>query len=510
MILEPGDILQFKSMNLTEKQVNEQLKCFIHGFPCLKIKSSATIGKGLFRFSEAERDYYLHLWEDYLLENKTITKFVPASGAASRMFKDLYAFLSALYNIPATDFEREFFDGISGFAFYDALNKACIENEGRDVASLKAEGRYKDIVTNLLDKKGVGYGSLPKGLLPFHRTDDGARTAMEEHLVEGALYAKNADGRVVIHFTVSPEHLPLFQEMADQKKSFFEKKFGVVYQLSFSVQRQDTETIAVDKANAPFRDVHGRLVFRPGGHGALIQNLNALDADVVFIKNIDNVSPDHLKKVTVDYKKTLAGALIAIQKKIFEYVLLIESGDYTHPQVEEMIYFLQNQLYIRHPEIKYMEDSELVLYIKSKLMRPLRVCGMVKNEGEPGGGAFLVYNTDETISPQIIESAQVDMHDPDTQKAFEESSHFNPVDIVCALKDVHGKKYNLPDFVDNNTGIISQKSKDGRELKALELPGLWNGSMSDWNTVFVEVPIETFTPVKTVNDLLRKQHFIND
>ena len=504
MILEPGDILQLKSMNLTEEQVNEQMNCFFQGFPFLKIKSSASIGKGIFRFTEEEKDFYLSVWEDYLRENKTIIKFVPASGAASRMFKDLYTFLSASYDTPMTDFERDFFKGIARFPFFDALNEVCIKNEGEDVASLIADGRYKDIVSNLLEKKGVSYGSLPKGLLPFHRTDDGVRTAVEEHLVEGALYAKNAEGRVSIHFTVSPEHLPLFQEMVENKKPVYEEKFGVSYQLSFSVQRRDTETIAVDKANMPFRDVHGRLVFRPGGHGALIQNLNALDADVVFIKNIDNVSPDHLKGVTVEYKKALAGALIEVQQKIFEYIRLIESGDYTHPQVEEMIYFLQNRLYIRHPEIKYMEDSELVLYIKSKLMRPLRVCGIVKNEGEPGGGAFLAFNPDGTFSPQIIESAQVDMENPDTRQAFEESDHFNPVDIVCALKDINGKKYNLPDFVDKNTGIITQKSKDGRALKALELPGLWNGSMSDWNTVFVEVPPETFNPVKTVNDLLRQ------
>jgi hypothetical protein len=259
-------------------------------------------------------------------------------------------------------------------------------------------------------------------------------------------------------------------------------------------------------ANIPFRDVKGQLVFRPGGHGALIENLNALDADVVFIKNIDNVVPDNFKEPTVKYKKIIAGVLVAVQKQIFEYIELIESGDYTHEQIEEMIHFLQDTLCIKNPETKLLEDVELILYIKKKLQRPLRVCGMVKNVGEPGGGPFLTVNKDGTVSFQILESSQIDMDNKEYRLAFERGSHFNPVDLVCALRNKDGEKYDLPVFVDKNTGFISYKSKDGRELKALELPGLWNGAMSDWNTIFVEVPIETFNPVKAVNDLLRPQH----
>ena len=278
------------------------------------------------------------------------------------------------------------------------------------------------------------------------------------------------------------------------------------YDISFSVQKPRTDTVAAAMDNTPFRDKNGNLLFRPGGHGALIENLNDVDADVIFVKNIDNVVPDSFKCATVIWKKVIAGVLVSVQEKIFNYLKLIESGKYTHEQVEEMIHFLQEVLCTKNPDTKLLEDAELILYIKSKLMRPLRVCGMVKNVGEPGGGPFLAVNPDGTISLQVLESSQIDMKDPAKKAMFEKGTHFNPVDLVCAVKDYQGNKYNLPEYVDKNTGFISFKSKDGRELKALELPGLWNGAMSNWNTIFVEVPIETFNPVKTVNDLLRPEH----
>ena len=256
----------------------------------------------------------------------------------------------------------------------------------------------------------------------------------------------------------------------------------------------------------PFRDEKGRLVFRPGGHGALIENLNDLDADVIFVKNIDNVVPDRLKDDTVTYKQLIAGVLVTLQERAFEYLRLIDSGKYTHEQIEEMIRFVQQELYCRRSDIKNLEDADLVLYLKSKLNRPMRVCGMVKNVGEPGGGPFLAYNQDGTVSLQILESSQIDMKDPAKKAMFEKGTHFNPVDLVCAVRDYKGNKFDLTKYVDPNSGFISYKSKNGKDLKALELPGLWNGSMSDWNTVFVEVPLSTFNPVKTVNDLLREQH----
>ena len=324
--------------------------------------------------------------------------------------------------------------------------------------------------------------------------------------MEGALYAAGADGQVNVHFTVSPEHRALFEKLVAEKAEKYAAKYGVTYHVSFSEQKPSTDTVAADMDNHPFRDEKGRLVFRPGGHGALIENLNDLDSDIIFVKNIDNVVPDRLKDDTVTYKQLIAGVLVTLQERAFKYLRLIDSGKYTHEQIEEMIRFVQQELYCRRSDIKNLEDADLVLYLKSKLNRPMRVCGMVKNVGEPGGGPFLAYNQDGTVSLQILESSQIDMKDPAKKAMFEKGTHFNPVDLVCAVRDYKGNKFDLTKYVDPNTGFISYKSKNGKDLKALELPGLWNGSMSDWNTVFVEVPLSTFNPVKTVNDLLREQH----
>lgn len=489
---------------ISAEQVAEQLKTFKTGFPFLKIEAAATIGKGVLAPSQQEIEDYLKVWDNYCAEGNAILKFVPASGAASRMFKDLFAFLSAEYDVPTTDFEKNFFANIEKFAFYGDLDATCRKNKGLSVKELVESGQYKDVVFNLLDFTGMNYGSLPKGLLKFHTYECCPRTSAEEHFVEGALYAAT-DGVVKLHFTVSPNHKALFEELVAERKAYYEEKFGVKYDITFSEQKQCTDTIAVDAENAPFRE-NGAIVFRPGGHGALIENLNDIDADVIFIKNIDNVVPDRLKADTVTYKKLLAGILVSAQKKAFEYVRLIDSGNYTHEQVEEMIRFLQNDLQCRCSDIKDMEDCDLVLYLRKKFNRPMRVCGMVKNVGEPGGGPFLAYNQDGTVSLQILESSQIDMNNADAKAMFENGTHFNPVDLVCAVKNYNGEKFNLPEFVDKNTGFISHKSKNGRELKAMELPGLWNGAMSDWNTMFVEVPLVTFNPVKTVNDLLREVH----
>ena len=324
--------------------------------------------------------------------------------------------------------------------------------------------------------------------------------------VEGALYAKANNNEVNIHFTVSPEHRPLFQELVLAVSAKYETKFNVKYNITFSEQKSSTDTAAATMDNQPFRTADGKILFRPGGHGALIENLNEIDGDVIFIKNIDNVVPDRLKSDTVEYKKLIAGVLTDMQIKIFQYMEMLESGEYTHAQLEGIIRFMRDDLGIRNPELKKLEDADLVIYMKKKLNRPIRVCGMVKNVGEPGGGPFLAYNTDGTISLQILESSQIDKSNTEYVRMFKEGTHFNPVDLVCGIKDYKGNKFNLPDFVDPQTGFISYKSKDGKELKALELPGLWNGAMSDWNTIFVEVPLSTFNPVKTVNDLLREQH----
>ena len=450
MTQEDKDLLAKKG--ISEAQIAEQLACFEKGFPYLKLYAAASVDNGILAPDADDQKKYLDAWEAYTQTDKTVVKFVPASGAASRMFKNMFEFLGADYDVPTTDFEKKFFDRITDFAFYEDLNAACQKSEGKDIPALVAAGNYKAVVAALLQSAGLNYGSLPKGLLKFHKYEDGNRTPVEEHLVEGALYAANKNGKVNVHFTVSPEHRVLFKALVDEKA------------------------------------------------------LNDLDADVIFIKNIDNVVPDKLKGDTVLYKKVIAGVLVGLQQQAFAYLQLLDSGKYTHEQVLEILHFLQKKLYCKNPDVKNLEDAELVIYLKKKLNRPMRVCGMVKNVGEPGGGPFLAYNPDGTISLQILESSQIDMNDPAKKEMFEKGTHFNPVDLVCAVRDYKGHKFDLTKYVDKATGFISHKSKNGKELKALELPGLWNGAMSDWNTIFVEVPLSTFNPVKTVNDLLREQH----
>ena len=490
---------------ISEETLSKQLQSFADGFPFLDIVAPASIEKGIKVVSQAEENKYIGAWEDYLNQDRKVVKFVPASGAASRMFKDLFSFIEASYDVPTSDFEKHFFDNLAEFAFYADLDEACLRNEGEGIADLIKKGAYKKVVENLLLDKGLNYGNLPKGLLKFHKYEDDTRTPVQEHLKEGYLYAKNNKKEVNIHFTVSPEHRSLFENLVADKAPLMENQLGIQYSVSFSEQKSSTDTVAADSNNEPFKE-SGKMLFRPGGHGALIENLNDLDADVVFVKNIDNVVLDKYKTTEVNYKKILAGVLVETQRQIFEYLELLDSGKYNHDQLMDILYFLQNELNIKNPDTKFLEDAELVLYLKAKLNRPCRVCGMVQNVGEPGGGPFLAVNSDGTISPQILESSQIDMTDKVKKDMFQNGTHFNPVDLVCAIKDCKGNDFDLRRFVDVNTGFISIKSKSGRELKALELPGLWNGAMSDWNTIFVEVPIQTFNPVKTVNDLLRVSH----
>lgn len=504
-MLSDQDLKQIKARGISEEQVEYQLNQFKTGFPFLKLESAAGIGNGIISPDENARKKSVECWNEYKQEGHKVVKFVPASGAASRMFKDMFAFVNAPYDVPTTAFEKEYFDNIRKFAFREALCDKCKENEKKSIRTLLEEGNYKAIARNMLSPEGLNYGNLPKGLLLFHEYAEGPRTPMEEHLVEAALYA-SSNGEANVHFTVSHDHLELFKQKVAEKADYYADKFGVKFNISFSEQKPSTDTIAVNPDNTPFRNEDGSLLFRPGGHGALIQNLNDIDADVVFIKNIDNVVPDHLKADTVEYKQVIAGILVELQKRAFEYLRLLDTGKYTHEQLEEIIRFLKHDLCCNRTDLKELEDAELVIYLRKKLNRPMRVCGVVKNVGEPGGGPFLTYNQDGTISLQILESSQIDKSNEAYMKMFTEGTHFNPVDLVCAIKDYNGQPFNLPEFVDVTTGFISSKSKNGRELKALELPGLWNGAMSDWNTVFVEVPLSTFNPVKTVNDLLREQH----
>jgi hypothetical protein len=498
-MLTQQDLKQLAQKGISEQQIETQLGQFKTGFPFLKLEAAAAIGRGIVAPAKDEGKKFVEAWQRYKAAGKRVVKFVPASGAASRMFKDVFAFVDADYDKPTTPFEEKYFDNIAKFAFYDELDAVCQKNEGKGIKALKAEGNYKAVAANMLKAEGLNYGQLPKGLLLFHNYPEGPRTPMEEHLVEGALYAAS-NGEANVHFTVSHEHMELFKAKVAQKVDYFAQKFGIHYDITFSEQKPSTDTVAANPDGTPFRNSDGSLLFRPGGHGALIENLNEIDADVIFVKNIDNVVPDRLKTDTVIWKQIIAGVLVTLQQKAFEYLRILDEGA-TEAQLAEMAKFVREQLCTDPKGQK--EDAD---YLRCKLYRPMRVCGVVKNVGEPGGGPFLTYNQDGTVSLQILESSQIDKSNKEYMDMFTQGTHFNPVDLVCAVKDYKGQPFNLPDYVDVTTGFISQKSKSGKELQALELPGLWNGAMSNWSTVFVEVPLSTFNPVKTVNDLLRDQH----
>lgn len=509
-MLTEQDANTLREKGISPERLEAQLEAFRKGFPYLKLAAAASTERGIYAPGEEARDNFANAWKRYAAEGHTIVKFVPASGAASRMFKNMFAFLNASYEHPETDFEKTFFSNLRRFAFHDDLDAACIRLHGLSADALLDQGQHKKIVEAMLCAEGLNYGQLPKGLLKFHSYPTGVRTPAEEHLVEGALYAKGGDGQVKVHFTVSHEHLPLFRQLIDAKKGGLEEKYDARFDVSYSEQKPETDTVAVNPDNTLFRDKRGQLLFRPGGHGALIENLNDIDADIIFIKNIDNVVHDRFKADTVAAKQLLAGILVDTQKTVFDYLRRLDSGRYQMADLLEMLQFVQKRLCCKNPETKMLEDTEMAIYLRRKLNRPIRVCGMVRNVGEPGGGPFLAYNPDGTVSPQILESSQIDMTDPQKKALFDGGTYFNPADLVCATKDYLGEKFDLRRYVDPATGFISSKSKDGQPLKALELPGLWNGAMSDWSTVFVEVPLSTFNPVKTVNDLLRRQHQDHD
>ena len=508
------DLKQIEKMGLTPEKVLSQIESFKKGFPYAKLNRPCTLGDGIHVLSRADLNRHAEGSSEAALSGRAM-KFVPASGAASRMFK---AFLSVntLYE-RITDQEisreedsdhravQEFIRGLRRFAFYDDLRSAMARNNLK-LEVLLEKREYKPILESLLTAKGLDLANVPKGLIKFHSYSGHSRTAFEEQLLEGAAYTQDRNGHVRIHFTVSPEHETSVRQHIQSTRALYEKG-GVTFTVEFSSQKPSTDTIAVDMDNRPFRDRDGSLVFRPGGHGSLLENLCDLTGDILFVKNIDNVLPDRLKEETVTYKKALGGLLIELQKKIFAYLEKLTSGSADQTLLTEMAGFMRERLFIMIPDrLERRPREEQVRFLVSRLNRPLRVCGMVKNEGEPGGGPFWVEQPDGTCSLQIVESSQVDMGSSQQKKIFGSSTHFNPVDLVCAVRDYRGEPFDLMRFVDPQTGFISIKSKDGKDLKALEHPGLWNGAMAYWTTVFVEVPLATFSPVKTLLDLLRKEH----
>ena len=472
-----NDISQIEARGLSVAEVEKQIDNFRNGFPSLPVVRAASGGDGVRQLSEEELHNAEELYNSRAKEIKTI-KFVPASGAATRMFKELFEYVNDDKRTPGID---KLITNLEKFAFFAELAKY-----------LKPQIDDKDVVRNIIID-GLGYGSKPKGLVTFHAYKEGARKPVEEHLVEAALYACNGD-QATIHFTVSPEHQAGFEALLAERQGFYEEKFGKKFDISFSQQSPATDTIAVNPDNTPFRTAEGKLLFRPAGHGALLANLNALDADVIFVKNIDNVTTDSRKADTVTYKKVLAGELLRLQDKAFELLRAFERGEDKEAEAAD---FLRNELCCALPE---GASRELII---SSLDRPMRVCGMVKNEGEPGGGPFWVRDEEGREQLQIAESSQIAAEDMHLMKS---ATHFNPVDLVCAVSRYDGSKYDLMKYTDPKTGFISSKSADGRELRAQELPGLWNGAMANWNTLFVEVPITTFSPVKVVQDLLRPEH----
>ncbi|MCH5240900.1 MAG: DUF4301 family protein [Muribaculaceae bacterium] len=494
-----------KSKGKTEAQLAEELRMLNEGFPYLKIEGAATPGHGIFVLDDKMENQAMNIWNEFLASGATVMKMVPASGAASRMFKDLFTFVNGKDEKPSNDFMKKFFNEIEKFAFFEKLNETCISLYGKSIDSLIKEKRYKDVVKALIEKEGMNYGQLPKALLNFHKYIGGVRTAIEEHLSEGAQYAGGKNGKVNVHFTVSEDHIPLVNLKFEEAKGKLEHEYDVEYVLTTSIQKPSTDTVAANLDGSPYRE-NESLFFRPGGHGALIENLNDLNADVIFIKNIDNVVPDNKRGDTVKYKKIIGGVLVGLKQKADNYCKILSKGTPDEEKLDEMLEFLHKNLCISHDGTDKMNAEQKAEYIYKKLNRPFRVCGMVRNEGEPGGGPFLAYNPDGTVSPQILESTQIDPKNKDAQKMMKEATHFNPVDLVVSTKSWDGKKFNLPEYVDKATGFISLKSREGVEIKALELPGLWNGAMSDWNTILVEVPLSTFNPVKTVNDLLRDAH----
>lgn len=505
-MLNESDLRTLDARGITPEQLQEQIDRFKTGFPYLKIYDSARPGHGITVLSEAEENKAVERWNEFLTDGGKVTKFVPASGAASRMFKALFAFVDGVDEHPAegSDVDR-LLAGIHNVAFYDELNAVVLRRFGKDVDTLLAEGREKDVISSIISPEGLNYGNLPKGLLTFHHAVQGTRTPVEEQLMEGAQSARQSDGTVNMHLTVSGSHREAFARKLAEVTPAIEKQMGVKINVGMSEQKASTDTVAVNEDNTLFRD-NDQLVFRPGGHGALIQNLNDIDSEVVFIKNIDNVVPDKLRGATLKYKMVIAGYLMELHDKVIEYINLIDSRSYTEEKLNEICDFLRTAFSFDAPELSTLKGEDLSTYIRVKLDRPMRVCGMVKNEGEPGGGPYITYSSDGSRSLQILESTQIDLSKEENKQMMAKATHFNPVDLVCYVRNAEGKKFDLTRYVDPQTGFISSKSYHGRNLKALELPGLWNGAMSDWNTAFVEVPIETFNPVKTVNDLLRPQH----
>ena len=496
---------QLKAHGLSQHKVLRQLEIFKQGIPFVEIVEPASLENGIEVLSEEQQNFYANLFNSEK-DNLDLLKFVPASGAATRMFQFLHSFLDSYKTTDDINvfLQKEenmdlklFFESIEKFPFYHLVLNS-INSKLPDYKKFGKGEQFRLFVQEMLEEDGLNYNQTPKGLIPFHKYDDNYVTAFGEQLYEAAFYA-TSNGLSKLHFTVSEEHKKKFKKRHEEIQHFIENRTGIKYNISYSYQKQGTDTIAVTTDNDIFLDENGNLLFRPSGHGALLENLNDTDADVVFIKNIDNVvSEKYIEKIAFQ-KKVLAGKLISLQQTIFKIVEHLKTTVPSEDILNEAYNFVSEDLKLSG--IK--QNKEELLKI---LERPIRVCGVVENTGAPGGGPFFIRDKAGNISLQIIEMSQIDMNDPKQKFLVDKATHFNPVDLVCGIRNYKGEKYNLLDFADPDSGFISEKSHQGKPIKALELPGLWNGAMHNWNTVFVEVPQITFNPVKTVNDLLNEVH----
>ena len=501
------DLNIFLAKGIEEAEVLRQLETLQKGAVPLRLVRPAHLRDGIVQIAPRETNTYVSLFNE-VMKGGQVLKFVPASGAASRMFKNWSLYQQG--NSISDGFVTKFCRDIENFAFYDDL-KRVMTLDGKDIQSFLQAKRCADIIEYIITAKGLNHGWLPKALIKFHIYPGRSRTAMEEHLVEAANYVRDAKNKCRIHFTVSEEHESCFKKSLLEVKNYYEHLFGVSYEVGITKQLSSTETIAVGMDNKPVRDTDGKIMFRPGGHGALLANVNALDADIIFIKNIDNVVPDRLKDVTVLYKKILGGYLIRLRDEIFHNINLLLGGEVDDDVLSKIICFCRERLFLSFPDgFRSYSASAKKDHIFSKLNRPIRVCGVVKNEAEPGGGPFWVQGKDGTCSLQIVEKGEVDVNSEQQGDIWKSASHFNPVDLVCSFKNYQGEKFDLNLYANQGRVFISRKSYNGDEIKVLELPGLWNGSMALWNTVFVEVPIQTFNPVKSIEDLLRESHLPSD
>ncbi len=500
------DLQQIRSKGISIDDLNQQINHFKTGFPPADLVAPAIPGKGILTLRKGDEEHYLQIFRKHG-PDLYMTRFIPASGAATRMFKSLYGALEILHGksreeqgaLVQKDVEIDnFLKELPQYPFYEDLKFSGEETPAQILALILGPG-------------GLDYGKRPKGLLRFHKySKNDRRTSFEEHVRESARYCTGRDGVLRMHLTVSPAHLDRFQIEAARVKARVEKETGIHLDISFSFQKPETDTLAVDPSNKPFRNPDSTLLFRPGGHGALIQNLDALDSDMIFISNIDNVAPDRLKERRVRNKEILGGILLEVRMQVANYLKQLTGDDrLERTRMETMAVFLHERLGVAvQDQLENLNSEQLRAWLIRTMDRPIRVCGMVKNEGEPGGGPFYVRSAPGEVSLQIVESSQIDMENPGQAAIVKRSTHFNPVDLVCGVRNFKGEKFMLTRYVDPETGFISEKSVGGKPLKALELPGLWNGAMARWLTLFVEVPVETFSPVKTVFDLLRNEHVV--